>query len=516
MDYVINFSDPAKPPFIVKPYTVDGPMVPPVAAAHTSLILVGKGKAEYGELVQEGLVHLLEHFANDVAPPFPVEGQIWYKNTTSELFIYDGTLWRGIPISGTGSVQIFHNTHPSYFNSFLRKSLIDSSNWANSSLNECLETIDKELHRLNARNRRKLIENQTFAISGITTGLPGSFTIPNTDVTELFKFGFSFVFTSNPGIADGTYSVSSSTFDGINTIVVPAEAIPAGAPALGNIDLLTYEVPWFVPEKGELIVSLNGVKQYRTERGFNIISIPTSPNVINLGNWCGLPNGTYSFDIAFDGSSANTISIPVNQTDYTIVGNVITANTWIISGNNAAAFNPNSELIVVNNVGLGLSNITKYTVKSSTQDGTNTFIEVNETISPAADATGEINVAFTINDLVKEINNQIASLATSTTIRGNIVVLNNSGYCVYENGGLTIFSNFSGISSAVGIADIDLFTTMDTNLSTTSPISFTPSNPITRTYGYREFGIPLTGMSNIINLNQPLLTNSVMEIFTIK
>lgn len=113
-DYIINFTDPANGSFVIKPYTTNGPATPASAvpldtnavAADTSIVLMGKGMWDYGERVQESMVHMLEHFAYDTAPAYPVQGQIWYKNTVSTgLFVYDGSAWQSIvvgslPLSG--------------------------------------------------------------------------------------------------------------------------------------------------------------------------------------------------------------------------------------------------------------------------------------------------------------------------------------------------------------------------------------------------------------------------------
>jgi len=61
----------------------------------TSIALPGRGTTAYGQAVAEGLLHLLENFANSNAPERPVEGQLWYDNSTGvdQLKVYDGTTW---------------------------------------------------------------------------------------------------------------------------------------------------------------------------------------------------------------------------------------------------------------------------------------------------------------------------------------------------------------------------------------------------------------------------------------
>jgi len=62
----------------------------------TSLTLVGKNYPNYGQLLQQDLVNLLQNFAGSGAPTNPVTGQLWYNYGTSLLQIYNGAAWRSI------------------------------------------------------------------------------------------------------------------------------------------------------------------------------------------------------------------------------------------------------------------------------------------------------------------------------------------------------------------------------------------------------------------------------------
>jgi hypothetical protein len=61
----------------------------------TSLTLVGRKYAGYGEILQENLVKMLENFANNISPENPVNGQIWYDTSTDSLSYYDGN-WQAL------------------------------------------------------------------------------------------------------------------------------------------------------------------------------------------------------------------------------------------------------------------------------------------------------------------------------------------------------------------------------------------------------------------------------------
>lgn len=60
----------------------------------TSLGLVGKNYAGYGEIQNENFVHLLENFSNVSPPTSPLSGQLWYDSVNKKLKFYTGTQWK--------------------------------------------------------------------------------------------------------------------------------------------------------------------------------------------------------------------------------------------------------------------------------------------------------------------------------------------------------------------------------------------------------------------------------------
>jgi hypothetical protein len=71
----------------------------------TSLRLVGKDYIGYGEAIAQNSVSLLENFASETAPTNPIEGQHWWKPSTTLLNIYHNGSWLGID-AGTGVASI--------------------------------------------------------------------------------------------------------------------------------------------------------------------------------------------------------------------------------------------------------------------------------------------------------------------------------------------------------------------------------------------------------------------------
>ena len=65
----------------------------------SSMTLIGKNYAGYGQFLDDNFIHLLENSANTTAPPAPLTGQLWWdSNTTSGplLKVYSGSTWKVI------------------------------------------------------------------------------------------------------------------------------------------------------------------------------------------------------------------------------------------------------------------------------------------------------------------------------------------------------------------------------------------------------------------------------------
>jgi len=60
----------------------------------TSITLLGKNYAGYGNVQNHNFVQLLENFASATAPLYPTEGQLWWNSTTNVFNVYNGTTWK--------------------------------------------------------------------------------------------------------------------------------------------------------------------------------------------------------------------------------------------------------------------------------------------------------------------------------------------------------------------------------------------------------------------------------------
>lgn len=65
-----------------------------VDTAQTSLTLVGRNYSNYGQIMTNNLVSLLENFAYEIEPSNPLSGQLWWDTSAKLLKVYTGTYFK--------------------------------------------------------------------------------------------------------------------------------------------------------------------------------------------------------------------------------------------------------------------------------------------------------------------------------------------------------------------------------------------------------------------------------------
>lgn len=62
----------------------------------TSLTLVGRNYSNYGQIMTDNLVKLVENFAYNISPSNPLAGQLWWDTASAKLNVYTGTAFKVI------------------------------------------------------------------------------------------------------------------------------------------------------------------------------------------------------------------------------------------------------------------------------------------------------------------------------------------------------------------------------------------------------------------------------------
>jgi hypothetical protein len=76
----------------------------------SSMTLVGKNWAGYGQFLGDNFIRLLENGANTTAPGAPLTGQLWWNKTTGNMQVYNGTGFKTLGGATSSSSAPSNNT----------------------------------------------------------------------------------------------------------------------------------------------------------------------------------------------------------------------------------------------------------------------------------------------------------------------------------------------------------------------------------------------------------------------
>ena len=69
----------------------------------STMTIIGKKYAGYGEFLGENFIKLLENSANSTAPSAPLRGQMWFDTGNGLLKVYNGTTWKNLGAATSSS-----------------------------------------------------------------------------------------------------------------------------------------------------------------------------------------------------------------------------------------------------------------------------------------------------------------------------------------------------------------------------------------------------------------------------
>lgn len=76
-----------------------------VDLSSTNIALIGRLYRNYGELVNENLVKLLENFANATSPSTPIVGQLWFDTVDRKIKVYRSTGFVSLGVTTTSTTE---------------------------------------------------------------------------------------------------------------------------------------------------------------------------------------------------------------------------------------------------------------------------------------------------------------------------------------------------------------------------------------------------------------------------
>ena len=75
----------------------------------SSMTLVGRNYAGYGQFLDTNFIHLLENASNTTAPGAPLTGQLWWDSGNGLMKVYTGTTWKTISSATSSSTAPSNN-----------------------------------------------------------------------------------------------------------------------------------------------------------------------------------------------------------------------------------------------------------------------------------------------------------------------------------------------------------------------------------------------------------------------
>lgn len=172
--------------------------------------LVGKNYINYGTAQNENFIYLLENFANDIAPLYPLTGQLWYNTTANTLSYYDGSTFMALANvtqlgAGVSTLraelianvailqsQITANNIATTANAASQHADI-SNLWANATIqNDQLTLITGNINSINGsitaiNNTNDLLAQSIAATNGNVTAANSAISNLSTNVTNLWS-----------------------------------------------------------------------------------------------------------------------------------------------------------------------------------------------------------------------------------------------------------------------------------------------------------------------------------------
>jgi hypothetical protein len=373
----------------------------------TSLTLIGKNYAGYGEFLNENLVHMLEHFAAGTGPANPLKGQLWWDTTNNILKVYSGVSWK----ISTGATSAPFSSPPGDL------SALGGDLWFDST-NQQLK-IYSGSSWVTVGPVATPLTGDTGAFPGVMTDtLGGSHIVTQIRIVGVpyviisrdtfnsalagfstIKAGLNFSTVASPSMVLSTQDIGAipSTLvqrdpaGGINATAITGTALSVGTVQATNITgTLTGSVVGDVtaPTVAATSITTSGITATSGYTGTLLTA--AQPNVTSLGALTGL---TVAGPSSINGMSVGS-------------GGIVTAGTW-----NAAVINPTYGGTGVNN---GARTITLGGSLTTTAAWTlNQNVEINS--SPTLRGTNFNSIP---NGAL--INNSIVINGTSVPLGGSL------------------------------------------------------------------------------------------------
>jgi hypothetical protein len=346
----------------------------------SSMILVGKNYAGYGEFLDENFIHLLENGANTTAPAAPLTGQLWWDKTNNLLKVYNGSIFKTISAATASASQPASN--------------VTGDLW--------YDTTNQQL---------KVYTGSAFIVvgPGFSTAQGTSGAIPETILNSVGATRFiTSLYVNNVRVgivyegASFTPEVSLQTafptiFPGITLSASVAGAVFAGsatnAQLLDNLDSLQFM-------RSDTATATTGILRVQNNSGLfvgaaNVFNVNTTTTDANVKS--NISGGNLIIQANVSGTTFN-VATALGASGTFAVGNAATVGTTLtVTGNSSGGnLNTSGQVSAIGNV-TGGNVITASLVQGATLSATANVQAGNLRTAGQVSSTGNITSAANIS-----------------------------------------------------------------------------------------------------------------------
>jgi len=279
----------------------------------TSLTLVGKNYPNYGQIIEQNLVYLMQNFAGTSQPTNSVTGQLWWNTTSSTLSVYTGSAFKvisGATVSTSAPTNTVIQGDLWYKSDDAQLYIYNGASWILIGPSYTTSQQQTTATALNITDNASAVHTVlAFYVGNTLTGIlnkDAAFT-PQSPIT-----GFA---TVQPG-----YNVNSTIFAG--NITISGTIIQNAQPyitSVGNLTALTVNTPIV----GSVLYNANTVT-YATQS--NITSVGTLTSLTSSGTITA-PNVNSTFNGTIGTATPNAATITTATINNRFIQNVYVKGT---------------------------------------------------------------------------------------------------------------------------------------------------------------------------------------------
>lgn len=394
----------------------------------STMTLVGKNYAGYGEFLDENFIHLLENSSNNTAPPAPLVGQLWWDSTNALLKVYQGAEWKTIsaatasPIAPNNNVvgELWFDTSNQQLKVWTGVSFLvvgpaySSATGTAGAIPEVINDNTATPHFVTTiyvnNVRVAIISQDSFTPAApISTSFPYIYTGVTLNVTLAGSATYAGNVVSVTGNVTGSYfNGTGASFSG--NVISPLNV--TGNVSGGNLRTVGQVSATGNVSGGNVLVS-GAVSSLGNVTGANLITagLTTVTGNITGGNIVtgGIVTATGNISTAANISAANlSISGLATITGNAAAGNVNTSGIVSAAGNITAAGNISATYVIGN--GSQLTGISAAIAVAKIENGTSN-VRIGST-----DGNISMQVAGTANVIVIDSTTMYANIVSVTSI----------------------------------------------------------------------------------------------------